>query len=289
MREVIQVGEAHPFRETKAGDRGVSYAPHTLTSRIEAAKPEVPTAADLPSALSDRWLPAERSAARMSSAMDQYELFTQKCRELVEDRSQFEEAATLANRYWSEPFTGRFFHILADDDRPDEITELDITAVSMLGVTIPPKVAIWLLDEGRPEVSELLHAIPTDVDIWDAGDLITPNGELRELWSLLRTGSWPTPGRGNGMGPTKTSKLLAAKRPRLVPVYDSVLNALFPKVDSYWTAFERALSDDKLRALFSVASMGGAPEGATFLRRLDAMLWMIGGARQAVSGTGVQT
>ena len=47
------------------------------------------------------------------------------------------------------PFTGSQFELLADTDHPNEITANDIVAVSTLSVTIPPKVAVWLLGENR--------------------------------------------------------------------------------------------------------------------------------------------
>src|SRR5258708_3955735 len=55
----------------------------------------------------------------------------------------------------------------------------------------------------------------------------------------METASWPAPTPNNGMGRTKISKLLAAKRPRLVPIFDSVLERLFPPVTNYWRAFEQ--------------------------------------------------
>jgi hypothetical protein len=208
--------------------------------------------------------------------MDEYDEFAARLAQLVAGEAM-DRARALAGRYWLEPFSGRFFHVLADRDRPNEITERDIVAVSTLGVTIPAPVSIWLLsDEGRATVTEQLTPIPSDVDIWDAGDLLAEGRELWSLWDVLKTASWPLPDPGNGMGRTKISKLLAAKRPRLVPIYDSVLEQLLPPVSNYWTAFQRALSDEKLLVNLAVAAMGEAPEGAPLLRKIDAMLWMIG-------------
>ena len=105
-------------------------------------------------------------------------------------------------------------------DHPNEITERDIVAVSMLGVNIPAPVAIWLLEDGRSAVSELLRAIPAEADICENGELLDPGRETEALWRLLGNGCWPDPIHSNGMGTTKISKLLAAKRPNLVPIFD---------------------------------------------------------------------
>lgn len=206
---------------------------------------------------------------------DEYEAFVGRLHGLV-GADGIDVAANLAARYWAEPYTGRFFHELADDVHPDEITSADIVAVTMLGVSIPAPVTIWLLSgEGRRQVGALLRSVPTDVDLWNAGPILAEDGELWALWDLLRSASWPLPDPGNDMGPTKLSKILAAKRPRLVPIWDSRVRELFPPVTNYWTAFERALSDDSLRVRLATAANCGAPEGPTFLRKLDAMLWMI--------------
>lgn len=203
-------------------------------------------------------------------------MFRDRIRSLVEG-PRMARAQTLTQKFWSEPFTGRWFHVLADKDRPHEITAQDVVAVSTLSVTVPPRVAIWLLsDEGRAAVTQLLAAVPDDVDLWDGADLIDEGGDLWRLWRLLERACWPNPIPGNGMGPTTISKLLAAKRPHLVPIFDSVVRSLFPPVQDYWQAFYRATSDPQLRLELSIASAPGAPESAGLLRRLDALLWMIG-------------
>ena len=220
---------------------------------------------------------SSRQQGRVTPApRDEYAAFAGALRELLTGEERFERASGLARRYWSDAFTGRYFHELADRDRPNAITAADIAAVSTLGVTIPGAVVIWLLRDGRDEVSALLEDIPTDVDIWDAGERLARGGALWTLWDLLLVGCWPAPKPANGMHRTKISKLLATKRPRLVPIYDTVLEKLLPPVANYWTAFERALGDEELRLLLSIAAGGGAPEGAGLLRRVDAMLWMIG-------------
>lgn len=190
-----------------------------------------------------------------------------------------EEASQLANRYWTENDTGRYFHVLADDDHPNEITANDIAAVSMLSVEVPAAVTIWLLtDDGRSEISERLARVPTDVDIWDAPELLERGGDLWSIWERLNEACWPAPKPGNKMGPTTISKLMATKRPRLVPVWDTVVAQVMRRnhEDAHWAEFANALADDKLRLLLSIASVHGTPEDTTFLRRLDAMLWMIG-------------
>ncbi len=208
--------------------------------------------------------------------MDPAPLFMQRMRDLVAG-DRMAKAQALTQRFWTEPFTGRWFHVLADDDHPDDITARDLVAVSTLSVIVPARVAIWLLsNEGRVAVTELLASVPNDVDLWDGPDLISENSALWQLWRLLETACWPRPIPGNGMGGTTISKLMAAKRPRLVPIWDSVVRSLFPPVQDYWQAFYTVTKDPGLRLELSIASGRGAPEDAGSLRRLDALLWMIG-------------
>jgi hypothetical protein len=187
-----------------------------------------------------------------------------------------ESIRELTADYWR-THTGSKFEELSDGP-PDMITERDLIAVSMLGVHVPAGFAIWVLsDPGRSEVSGLLRDVPTDVDIWDRPDLVSPDAALWRLWDVLSTGCWPEPVPANDMGPTTISKLLATKRPRLVPITDSVVTALLPPVESHWLAFADALSDADLRGLVDAASP--QPEGrpaVALLRRLDVALWRIG-------------
>jgi hypothetical protein len=81
--------------------------------------------------------------------VDPYKDFTDRMRELISG-DRMERAKVLTKRFWSESFTGRWFHVLADHDHPNEVTARDIVAVSTLGVTVPRAVTIWLLSEEGP-------------------------------------------------------------------------------------------------------------------------------------------
>lgn len=142
----------------------------------------------------------------------------------------------------------------------------------MLEVNVPAPCAIWLLNDGRHAVSDNLERIPTDVDMWEADDSVFDAGE--EVWDLLNNADWPTPGaRANGMGRTIKSKLIAAKRPRLFPVLDSVVCDALGKQGDYWSAFRYALSTPEARLLVA-ASTSKAPEELSLLRAIDIAIWM---------------
>jgi hypothetical protein len=156
---------------------------------------------------------------------------------------------------------------------PNTIGPEDFLAASMLSVNVPAEAAIRLLDRDAAIVSRLLDEIPTDVDIVDVDpSLLGGDSPAGQLWDVLRRGR-------DGLGPTTTSKLLAAKRPRLLPIWDSfVEQATGLDTIDYWRKFQYVLADDQrvvwtwLGGLRSLAP--NVPEHIPELRILDVLLWM---------------
>jgi len=178
-----------------------------------------------------------------------------------------------------EGFTGSQFETICDASRPNQFTASDFIAVSTLSVEIPPRSAIYLLsDEGVERTEALLAHVPTNLDLWDveAGPLVAKDGPMWQLWDLVRRASWPTPEVENGhnnVGRTKASKLLAAKRPRLVPIQDQVVVDALGDGSRSWAAWREALQDTLLRDLVHDTT-ADAPNGLSLLRRIDVVVWM---------------
>jgi hypothetical protein len=77
------------------------------------------------------------------------------------------------------------------------------------------------------------------------------------------------------MAGTRTGKLLARKRPMLLPVYDSVVEAAIAPGDAWWRIVAAFCSDaDRLAALERVRRQAGAEYVLSPLRALDVVLWM---------------
>lgn len=179
-----------------------------------------------------------------------------------------------------ESYTGSWFERLADTDSPSRITEKDIVAVSTLAVDVPAPTVIWLLNDGAPTVEGLLAQISPSQTLWDDAVDITREGPAWRLWDAIREGGWPR--HRGGMGTATTSKLLATKRPHLVPLQDSVVTTLLGRASSsnYWRKWQARLSGpggDELRAA-AVSIRDEIPEAAhlSVLRVLDIVLWMEG-------------
>lgn len=174
-------------------------------------------------------------------------------------------------------YTGAYFERLGGGgDRPDvadTFTPDDIVAVSMLSVTVPAPAVLQLLEARRPEMSDLLAKIPTDVALAEltadeVGDAWPVRDVYRELLAIP------------GIGVTTATKLLARKRPHLVPVLDAVVTAELSVVKGrYWVPLHAWLTADecaqhrRLKQLRLAAGLG--PE-VSVLRVFDVLAWMVG-------------
>lgn len=132
-------------------------------------------------------------------------------------------------------FSGAYFDQLADPDHPDRFMPTDLVAVTMLSVEVPAHAAIWILDAGQQELSQLLQEVGPDRDIWEATDEELADGSpAHRLWRVLQ--GLP------GVGVVTAGKLLAAKRPSLIPIWDShVAAALGPPRGHFWLAMRDSL------------------------------------------------
>ena len=111
-------------------------------------------------------------------------------------------------------------------------------AVNCLSVDIPGDVSIALLGPDTEPVEHLLDQIPQDLDLWNATDeQIGGHSPARELWTYLRR---------PGLGQMTTSKLMARKRARLVPVYDAIIAAELglKNPGGHWELMRKLLNQD---------------------------------------------
>jgi hypothetical protein len=169
---------------------------------------------------------------------------------------------------------GRQGHV---DPEPDPMTPADLLSVDLLSVQVPGPAAMWMLGEGAERIRDLLP-IPTGLVLWDAEDEdIGRASPAWWLWDLLRQHDAGL----LGTGPVTTSKLLARKRPLLVPIADSVVEgALRPGVDGFWASMRTAMRDTRLREALHAAHMHACkqaphiPGNLPLLRELDIIVWM---------------
>ena len=213
---------------------------------------------------------------------------------ILTDKDQTENAASLLHAYFNEPTvtglprTGSHFETWAGGgDRPDAadtLTADDIVAVSFLGMRIKGEAAYGLLETHKKPIRKLLSDIPKDVDLAsltadEAQDLMmSENSAAQRLWNIFRNkeAKWH-------VGPTKASKLLARKRPRLIPIYDSVIDRVTELGGSsrtQWTEWHGVLTQSDLpEHLEEIRRQSGIAEQISQLRVMDVVLWMYGMAQ----------
>ncbi|MEO6411917.1 MAG: DUF6308 family protein [Pedococcus sp.] len=170
------------------------------------------------------------------------------------------------------PFAGATFDTLPNNDA-SRFTPEDIVAASLLDVRFTPLAVRALLDpDGEP--ANKLRAIRADVQLWDqdAGEALA---KANDAWRAVR--------KLDGVGPTRASKLLARKRPRLIPIVDSVIRKALPSLGTdSWAAFRAALQSSDLREEVMAVRPEVAPKDTTVLRLIDVAVWMrCSGSRNA--------
>lgn len=161
--------------------------------------------------------------------------------------------------------TGRFAATTFDtlpDNPPDRFTTSDLLAVTLLDVALPPPSVRQLLDTESAKFRELLAAVPNDVDLWAATDYDLDHA--RTLYrSLLQL---------HKVGGTRASKLMARKRPRLIPVIDRVIRDALALSDNSWAELRSCLGQSEVRMSIEAIRPDNAP--VSTLRLLDAAVWM---------------
>jgi hypothetical protein len=173
-------------------------------------------------------------------------------------------------------YSGSRFEFLAGGgDRPEtanQITLDDLVAVTLLSVDVPGDVTLQLLEGNLgSDITRHLEQIPTDVSINDpaATELFATGSHARMAWALLK--------QPHGMGWVITNKLLARKRPQLIPVYDGVVRCAYGNPAGLWNwlttmfAENGGILNDHLLAVRDSATV---PPGVSTLRVLDVIVWM---------------
>lgn len=208
------------------------------------------------------------------------------------DEDHIDAAAQLLRTYYRRTtaglpgYTGSMFTSWAGGgDAPavvNRVTADDLIALSFLSVDVPGEAAFGILETQTALISDLLAQIPAglclaDVHPDDFGKILGDASPALELWHVLRgrdTGRW-------GMGETRTSKLMARKRPLLVPIYDSVVRdvmSLESGSKGQWRKWHSALTDgtglpERLREIRRVS---GIVDPISDIRVMDIVLWMYG-------------
>jgi hypothetical protein len=164
-------------------------------------------------------------------------------------------------------FTGRWFETFAAMGDPLRFESSDVLAVETLSVAVPTESASRLLATEADRFNEVLAMIPQSEDLWKLPrSVIEPDSPAAQLHTMLK--------KLYDVGYVTAGKLLAAKRPQLIPILDSqVERVLKPVKGRFWVTMYDQLAD-KSRRQNIVRACASAPEGVALLRRIDVALWM---------------
>lgn len=128
-----------------------------------------------------------------------------------------------------------------------------------------------IIDDADGQIQGLLGAagLAPGLELWSVPqDVIGDESEASQLWSILQA----VP----GIGWVTAAKLLARKRPHLLPVYDQVVKAaLQPRSDRFWVPLWAEFQDGRLvERLREIRSEASVDDGISPLRILDVAIWM---------------
>jgi hypothetical protein len=162
----------------------------------------------------------------------------------------------------------RFAATSFDDIRPNErdsFSEADFLAVGFLDTPIRA-FSYRTLVAKQKALEALLRRIPDQKKLWelDQSDWDAANELSNEFRAV------------DGIGPTRASKLLARKRPHLIPIWDSRVSAFFEwKTKDFWWPLSLALKDDARRERIErIRPPTAPPEIISTIRLLDVAIWM---------------
>ena len=180
-----------------------------------------------------------------------------------------DRATHLLSKYYGGRYTGSRFdiaHQLKSPD-PNRFTAHDIAAVATLSVPLAGSAVVGLI-EREDRLTELLREVPHDIDLADASDDV-----IEAVFAVQRELDVV-----NGIGHVTRSKLLAHKRPRLVPIRDRhVLTALIDRHSGEFTQPLRnaLLADGSIAERLGVVQQQACiPQPISTLRTLDVIVWM---------------
>ncbi|MGW5079558.1 DUF6308 family protein [Micromonospora echinospora] len=158
-------------------------------------------------------------------------------------------------------------------DDADRFAADDLIAIGFLSVTVPATTARTLLRDRADELAALLAQVGPDRDLADEVDPVTPAWPAWQLYDALDSILW--------IGRTTATKLLARKRPRLLPVWDQYIGQVTGCTGEHWEPLRQALRADERalhRRLLRLRDTAGLPRGVSPLRVLDVICWLEGKA-----------
>ncbi|CCQ18094.1 putative uncharacterized protein [Rhodococcus sp. AW25M09] len=191
-----------------------------------------------------------------------------------------DDAVNLLRRYYGSTYlgsgcyTGALFDSWAPENRvadSNRFTADDLVAITFVSVAVKAGAARELLVTRAARFAELLDAVGPDRDLVDETDGLTPDAPILLLEDELRTVT--------DVGRTIATKLMARKRPRLVPIYDVVVGRVLNTEKVHRDPIREVLRADGgalHTRLLKIRAAAALPDDISALRVLDVISWMYG-------------
>ena len=194
------------------------------------------------------------------------------------------DAVTLLSRYFAGPlqrgdgFEGGWWDTFDPSGTRDESSERftadDVLSASLLAAPIHPAAVLTILRDTGGTLTTGLRELGDDRDLASlSADEVISLERNSTIWQGLRSVAH--------MGPTRTSKLIARKRPRLIPIYDSVVGGAVygDSTTSQWQRMHAALIADGgalNEHLVALRAQADLPRQVSALRVFDVLAWLDG-------------
>lgn len=206
-------------------------------------------------------------------------------RSALTDISQ-QEAIRYLQEYFSleDPFyTGAHFESLESyNNIEDRITASDLYAVATLNTPIGRQAAMGILITEADELNGYLAQITSrnlgSLSADEFNEHLGADSAAAKLWDALRRRTKPTEEKWK-IGPTRASKIMARKRPHLIPINDRVIRRVIDKKrgEEDWQLWWEALTcDNELERRADALRTAIDKPGLSTLRVFDIVLWMSG-------------
>lgn len=191
-----------------------------------------------------------------------------------------DDAVALLRLYYGSPYldpacyAGAYFDSWAPQNRATDanrFTADDLVAITFLSVSLKARAAREVLVARAARFTELLEAVGPDRDLVNEAEALTADTPIWLLEHELRS--------IHDIGRTNATKLMARKRPRLVPIYDVVIGRVLNTKIVHREPIRELLRADSgalHTRLEVIRSKAGLPEEISALRVLDVISWMDG-------------
>lgn len=160
------------------------------------------------------------------------------------------------------------------ESTPNFFTSDDLLSCALLSAEIGGRAAYDLLVGRADHFAERLAAVQEDVDLADLAeaDFLAAFAPVKNLYAALKD--------LHGVGETRATKLIARKRPRLVPIVDQVVKrTVFRGLPSQWEPLHSALREDDgalHKRLVALRDEAGLPAAVSATRVFDVLAWLEG-------------